>query len=392
MQKTSTKILYYFTLGMLCAFAPMCTDLYLPTLPEIMNFYQTKAALVQVSLTASFMGLAIGQIFIGPLSDVYGRIPPLLISLVIFTISSIVCAYSPTVEFFIAARFIQGMAAAGGVVLTRSIACDLFKGAELTAFMSFLMGINSIAPIAAPLIGSVIVTFAPWYFIFILLGLWGVMLFVLTKLTVKETLVKEHRAKSITDTLRLMKDDLLNLKFMLFCLSFAFIMGGFFSYLSASPFVFQVIYGYTENEFALTFAFISICVLIFSLLSGRLAVRVDNHLIVKVAHVLLLISGLLSLVTAFVVPESSLFIMLFLAVFCSMMGFAMSPGFAIVMEAKRGGAGSASGIFGVMYFMVGSLISPFVGILGENSMIPLGCNLLICAILSVVLFKIAKRI
>lgn len=120
----SSKLSYFvyvFTLGMLCAFAPMCSDLYLPSMPSIMDYFQTSPSLVQSSLTASFLGLAIGQLIIGPVSDAYGRILPLYASLVIFTVTSFLCAISDSVVFFIAMRFFQGLSAAGGIVLTRSI-------------------------------------------------------------------------------------------------------------------------------------------------------------------------------------------------------------------------------------------------------------------------------
>ena len=212
-------VLYVITLGMLCAFAPMCTDMYLPALPSVMVDFNTSTSLVQISLASSFLGLATGQILIGPISDVYGRLKPLFISLLLFIISSFLCSIADDIYSFIACRVFQGMSASGGIVLTRSIACDRFKGNELTSFMAFLMSINSIAPILAPIIGSTIITFASWRVIFIVLTVWGVLLILSSKCFVKESLAKEHRASSIIQSLSKMKDDIFNLKFMLSSLS-----------------------------------------------------------------------------------------------------------------------------------------------------------------------------
>lgn len=383
---------YVVTLGLLCAFAPMCTDLYLPSLPTIKDYFDTSASLVQLSLTASFFGLALGQFLIGPISDVYGRVKPLVVTLLFFVISSFLCSIANSAESFILFRLVQGMSAAGGIVLTRSIACDKFRGYKLTSFMSFLMAINSIAPILAPIIGSFIISFVPWQALFYVLTGWGVLLILQTVLFVDESLDKNKRAKSIKDSIVLMKADLFNVRFMLVCIAFAMIMGGFFSYLAASPFVFQSIYGFTPFEYSLTFALVSLCVSAIAPFSGTFAKRFSNINTSRCAIILMIVSGLIAMIIAICPPQSFIPILLVFCVYCSMMGFSMSCGFSIAMEFKKGGAGAASGIFGVMYFVIGSLISPFVGIFGENSMIPLAFNLLICAILALVFLELSKRL
>lgn len=384
--------IYVFTLGMLCAFAPMCSDMYLPSLPEIVTYFDSNPAQVQFSLTASFLGLAIGQIVVGPVSDAYGRIKPLLFCLVIFTLSSLACALSPNIWSFIFFRLLQGLSAAGGIVLTRSIACDRFKGNELTSFMSFLMAINSLGPILGPIVGSLVVTYFSWPVIFFILVGWGIVLLYLTKFHVPESLAVEKREKSALVSILKMKTDLLNLKFMLTVFSLSFVMGGFFSYLAASPFVFQKVYGFTPFEYSLTFAFIAVCISIIASSAGRLSRRLSELKVVFIAYLLLLISGAGVLIISFVKPDTFVPILVCLAVYCSMMGLSQSAGFGVVMSFKKGGAGAASGIFGVMYFFIGSLVSPLVGLMGELSMIPFGLNLSVCAVLAIVLLYIATRI
>ena len=148
-------------LGMLSAFGPICTDLYLPAIPTIT---------MQLTLTASFFGLAIGQLIIGPLSDAYGRKRPLYICLVMFVLSSLWCAYAPSINQLIVARFFQGISGASGIVLSRTIACDMYTGPRLTKFMSLLMTVNGVAPILGPIMGSAIVSVWAWPVLFVFLA------------------------------------------------------------------------------------------------------------------------------------------------------------------------------------------------------------------------------
>ena len=176
---------------------------------------------------------------------------------------------------------------------------------------------------------------------------------------------------------------------MLVALSLASIMGGFFSYLAASPFVFQVIYGMTPFGYSCTFAFISVCISLTGASAGRLSRKYGEESVVKGAYFIMFSAAVLMLIEALIVPDNYLFVLLTLAVYCSMMAVSQAAGFGIVMSLKKGGAGAASGLFGVLYFLFGSMVSPFVGIMGENSILPLGINLLSCVIVAIILLKIA---
>ena len=215
---------------------------------------------------------------------------------------------------------------------------------------------------------------------------------IMAKAFVKESLPNDKRDKSVKASLQRMKTDIFNLKFMLVVLSLSFIMAGFFSYLAASPFVFQRIYEFSAFEFSLTFAFISICVTVVAPFAGRLSRRLSELKVVIISIVLMIISGAVVIAMSFIKPQSFIYVLAALAVYCSMMGLSQTAGFGVVMSFKRGGAGAASGIFGVMYFAIGSLISPLVGILGEKSMLPLGLNLFICAIIALLFLFIALKI
>ena len=146
----NSKLFLLTLLGMLTAFGPFVTDMYLPSLPSMGEYFKTTPSLVQLGLTASMIGLTAGQIFFGPLSDKYGRRSPLLAAMYLFIISTIGCIFAPTIEIFAILRLLQGIVGAGGIVISRSVATDMFTGKELAKTLAIIGAINGVAPVAAP--------------------------------------------------------------------------------------------------------------------------------------------------------------------------------------------------------------------------------------------------
>lgn len=155
MQRIGLAIL----LGMLATLGPLNIDMYLPSFPEIGDDLNARASLVQLSLTACLIGLGIGQVFVGPISDAQGRKKPLIISIILFAVASLLCALAPNITTLIVARFLQGFTAAAGIVVSRAVVRDVFSGRELTTFFALLMVINAVAPMLAPLAGGGILWF-----------------------------------------------------------------------------------------------------------------------------------------------------------------------------------------------------------------------------------------
>lgn len=179
-------------LGALSAFGPFITDFYLPTLPSMAEVFHTNASMVQLGLTTSMIGLAVGQIFFGPVSDRFGRRPVLLASLILFCVSALASIFSPTIEFFNVCRFLQGLGGAGGIVMSRSVATDCYSGRELAKVLAIVGAINGIAPVAAPVVGGMVASSTGWQGIFWILFAIGVVLSVLCKMF-RESLPKEKR-------------------------------------------------------------------------------------------------------------------------------------------------------------------------------------------------------
>ena len=164
-------------LGMLSAFGPFVTDMYLPVLPDMAEIFHSSASTVQFGLTMSLIGLAVGQLFFGPLSDKYGRRPVLAASLFIFTAATVAILYSHNMDWFNMCRLFQGIGGAGGIVLSRSIATDYYSGRELAKTLAIIGAINGIAPVVSPVLGGVVATFSGWHGIFmVLLGIGAIII------------------------------------------------------------------------------------------------------------------------------------------------------------------------------------------------------------------------
>lgn len=148
------NITLFVTLGLLTAFGPFVTDFYLPALPALADYFRSSASMAQMSLTTGMLGLAVGQVFIGPISDRYGRRIPLLVSMAAFIAATTFCIVAPNIYLFNLLRLLQGFTAAGGIVLARSIATDLYTGSELTRFIAMISAVNGIAPVVAPVGGG----------------------------------------------------------------------------------------------------------------------------------------------------------------------------------------------------------------------------------------------
>ena len=180
------KIHLAILLGFLAALAPLSIDMYLPALPTMNEEFNAGTSIIQMTLTMTMVGMAIGQLFAGPISDRFGRKYPLAVGMTFFTLSTVGCIFSDDIVHFLIFRFIQGLSGSFGIVVARAIARDIYKGAELTKFISLLMLVNGLAPILAPVIGGQILLFTHWRGIFVTLAIVGLLL-ILSSMAINET-------------------------------------------------------------------------------------------------------------------------------------------------------------------------------------------------------------
>ena len=269
------RLVYVFVLGALTALGPFTIDLYLPAFPSLKEQFGVTDGAVQLTLTATTLGFAAGQLLVGPWSDKVGRRLPLIIATTVHIAASIGAATAPDIELLGLFRVLQGMGAAAGGVVAMATVRDLFGGKPLVRMLSRLAMVNGLAPILAPLIGSQMLRFTSWRGIFVFLACYGLAVVIASILLIVETLPPARRQEAGHSTMRQRYRALFSDRiFVGVALIGAMVFSGLFSYLSASPFLFQGVYGLNAQQYGLLFAVNSVGVVLGVQISARLAQRV----------------------------------------------------------------------------------------------------------------------
>ena len=353
---------WVLTLGLLTAIGPLCTDFYLPALPEITAQLQATGTQTQFSLTAALIGLGLGQLFFGPLSDRIGRKKPLALSLLLFIFSSAMCAMTQDIHLLILWRFVQGFAGAGGSVLSRSIARDRYQGAMLTQFFALLMTVNGIAPVISPVIGGYIITAFNWRILFWAMAGIGVVLLLLSVVVLHETLPAKsataHEPRAKTPVLK-------NRRFLRYCLIQAFMMAGLFSYIGSSSFVIQSEYGMSAMQFSLLFGLNGIGLIIAALIFSRLSHRIAAETLLRRGLLLAVAFALVTVLLASLHLAIPALVGLFFTV-SFMSGISTVSGSEAMSAVSSEQSGSASALMGTLMFVCGGIAAPLAGLGGET--------------------------
>ena len=387
----SKRLWLALILGVLSAFGPFSLDMYLPALPILADDLQTSTSYAQLSLTACMFGLALGQLFAGPLSDVKGRRFPLIGGLVLFSIASILCIVVPSIETFIALRFIQGAAGAAGIVISRAIVRDLYSGIELTKFFALLMLVNGAGPIIAPVIGGQLLQFTSWRGVFFVLSLIGIVSLIGVLFGLGETLTKENRANGglkqiLKIYLHIMKDKV----FMGYVFAQSLVGAAMFAYISGSPFVLQKIYDLSPQMFSLCFAINGAGIIVASQLTGRLVGHISEAKLLLTGLTSAALAGI-SLLVAVLVDAPLLGILIPLFIVVSSVGVVNTTTFGLAMKNQAKTAGSASALFGLVTFLLGGTLAPLVGIAGENTAVPMGIVIAIADVGALFIYLLVIR-
>ncbi|WP_404427647.1 Bcr/CflA family multidrug efflux MFS transporter [Ureibacillus chungkukjangi] len=381
-------------LGFLSALAPFSMDMYLPALPTLASDLNTSASAVQLSLMFCLLGLALGQLISGPLSDAHGRRKPLIIGMTVFIVASILCAFTSSIVVLCLLRLIQGLAGATGIVISRAIVRDYYTGYEMTKFFALLMLVNSIAPIIAPTVGGQVLRFTSWQGIFVILSIIGagILLGVIFKL--KESLPFEKRQTGgIKQTVLSMGMMLKDRVFMGYCLASGFVFAGMFAYISGSPFVLQDIYGISPQAFGLVFAINSIGIVTASQISSRLSRTVGEKKLLIFGLSQAFLAGLaLFIMIQLDLGLIGILIPLFFVV--SSVGLVAPASTSLAMQRQGKNAGSASAFIGLAQMGLGAIATPLVGLGGSLTAIPMGLVIAIstfCALLIYFVLVIAPQ-
>ena len=359
-------------LGLLSTFGPLSLDLYLPALPQLADDLGASASLAQLSITACLVGLAVGQLVAGPLSDRLGRRRPLIVGLVAFLLASVACALAPSAAVLVLLRLVQGLAGAAGIVISRAIARDLYSGRALMIFFSRLLLVAGLAPVIAPVLGGQLTRIMTWRGIFGVLAGIGAVLLLAGLFGLKETLPPERRiVGSFRRTLQ-GYNTLLHDRFFVGCaLSSGLAGASMFAYIAGSTFVLQRIYGMSPQGFSLVFGCISLGLVAAAQGGARLALvwplprvlgfGLTINFLGATALLITVISGL---------PLGALIGALVIMV-CAV-GLIFPTANALAMADYPDLAGTASSLQGLSQFVFGAVAAPLVGIAGEQTALPLG--------------------
>ncbi|MFE0421626.1 Bcr/CflA family multidrug efflux MFS transporter [Streptomyces sp. NPDC058953] len=388
-------LLVTLVLGGMSALPPLSMDMYLPALPAVTDSLSAPAATIQLTLTTCIAGLALGQLIVGPLSDRWGRRVPLLTGMVVYVVATALCAFAPNAGTLIALRLLQGLAGAAGIVIARAVVRDLYEGVAMARFFSTLMLISGVAPVIAPVIGGQVLRFTDWRGIFLVLTGVGALLTLVILKWLPETLPPERRRPGgVGESLRTMRGLLGDRVYTGYVLTGGFSFAALFAYIAASPFVVQEIYGASPQAYSLLFGLNSIGLIAVGQINGRLLigrVSLDKALACGLT-IIVLASAALVVMTTGVFGEPGLAgVAAGLFVLMSAQGLAMPNTQALALNRTPHAAGSASALIGTSGFLMGALVSPLVGLAGEDTAVPMAVVQLSCGLAAVTSFLVLCR-
>jgi MFS transporter, DHA1 family, multidrug resistance protein len=378
-------------LGALTAFGPVSIDLYLPALPELARDFDTHESNVQLTITACLVGLAVGQAVAGPLSDAFGRKRPLLIGVAVYAVSSAACAASASLGLLTAGRLLQGLAGAAGIVIARAVVRDLYSGVEAARYFSLLMLVTGLAPILAPFVGAQLLHLTSWRGLFVALAAYGVLLIAGVAFWLRETLPEERRvtggARQTARAFRIVARDRDVIGYSLAC---GFMFAAMFAYIAGSPFVLQDVYGLSPAEFGVAFGVNSIGIVTASQLGRRLLLRHSERRILGTALAFAATAGLALLgASALDLGLAGVLVPLFCVISC--IGLVFPTATSLAMANHPEVAGTASGLLGVLQFVLGAVTAPLVGLAGTDTAVPMAAVIAGLTVAALLAFRVLPR-
>lgn len=377
------------TLALLSAVAPLGTDLYLSAFPGMTADLSTSATGVQLTLTAFLVGAGAGQLVFGPLSDRLGRRGPLLLGLLVFLATSVGAVIAPNVELLVAARFLQGLSGAAGMVIARAVIADTSRGAAAARVLSLMMLVGGIAPIAGPFLGSLLAPVIGWRGLLAIVAALGLVSLPLAWLFVRETnppAVRAARAQVRRDGE--VTGRLLSRAYLGNAVAYAFAFATMMAYISASPFLYQTMIGLGQVEYGLAFAANALALAIVGAVNARLVGRFDAALLTRIGLTVNLLAIVAIVVIAFSgLPPVWLAAPILLAV--APLGLILGNTTALALDAAPGRGGSASAWLGALQFVLAGVVASLVGLGGETTAIPLALTMLAASLIAVAGFLVA---
>lgn len=368
-------------MGTLTGLGPLSIDMYLPAFPALAAEMAADPSAIQLTLATFTIGLAVGQLLAGPLSDAVGRKWPLMVGLGVYAVAGVSAALAPSVPVLATIRFAQGLGAAAGIVIARAVVRDRFSGAALARFFSLLMLVNAVTPIVGPLLGSQLLRVVSWRGTFVVLAVTGVVL-LLAVARIEESLPPSARRGG---GLAATRDDVRSLlgdgRFAGYVLVAALPFASLFAYISGSTFVLQGVFGLSVQEFGLVFGINSLGTLLAGAFNTRLLTWFSAQRLLGAGLIVLSVSGLGVLVSAVGgIGLPGLLVCLFLVM--AGIGLILPNATTLALDPQGTRAGSASALLGVVQSLAGGIAAPLVGSGGVGTAVPMGVTIAVPALLA----------
>lgn len=379
-------------LGALSAFGPLAIDFYLPAFPAMAQAFATDEQHVQTTLAAYFFGLSIGQLAYGPVADRFGRRKPLLFGVGLFTLASLACAYAPTLEALIAARFVQALGGCAGMVLSRAIVSDRCDPVTSAKVFSQLMLVMGLAPILAPMLGGLLVSLSGWQAIFLSLSLFSAGCLLAVALGLRESMPPSAPRQPLSGALRQYLRLLRDRAYLGHALTGGIAIAGMFAYIAGSPFVFIKLYGVPAEHYGWLFGTNAAGFILVAQINARLLTRHGPAVLLGRAVWLYLAAALVLLAVAATRPTQLWPLLVPLFVCIASLGCIIPNATACAMNGQGGRAGSASALMGCLQFSVAAGAAALVGLLHDGSAVPMALVISLCGALVVWVATLARRL
>ncbi len=363
---------------LLTMIAPLATDMYVPAFPLVGSDLDAGATSVQLTLTTFFVGMALGQLIGGPVSDQRGRRGPLLTSIVVLTLASAVCALSPTIGVMLMARFVQGFSGGWAMVIARSIVVDLTTGVRLVRSLNLVHGVAGIAPIVGPMVGALLLQLSGWRVSFWLLAGWAAVMVVCVAASVPESLPVERRHGGGLQNLRRSAGQVLGRPgFVGYLVVMAFSMGVTFAYVATSAFVLQSMNGLSPMMYSVDYAVNAVGLTLATIAAARLAGRVPTRAVIVVGLTATAAAGVLLLIGAawFDMPLWVAVVGFF--VLMSAQGLVGPNAGALASAEVPEHSGTGSAVLGFVQWCMAGVIAPLAGLGGDRTAVPMAAIVLV---------------
>ena len=379
-------------LGALSAFGPLAIDFYLPGFPAMAQAFATDEKHIQLTLAVYFLGLSIGQLVYGPIADRFGRRLPLLVGVGLFTAASFACAFAPSLEWLIGARFVQALGGCAGMVLSRAIVSDKCDAVGSAKVFSQLMLVMGLAPILAPMLGGLLVNLYGWQAIFIVLTGFSALAALAVALGLPESLPANVPRQPLSGALRQYGRLLKDREFLGHALTGGIAMAGMFAYIAGSPFVFIKLYGVPAEHYGWLFGSNAAGFILVAQINARLLAKRGPAFLLSRMVWVYLAAGLTLLVISSLHTEQLWPLLIPLFICIASLGCIIPNASACAMSGQGARAGSASAMLGCLQFSVAAAAAWLVGLLHDGSAMPMAMVISLCGVLAVAIAVATRRL